>query len=368
MKRLLATATLIAFFISIIPNSYAAVTAGTKCKVIGSKKTVGSKIYTCTSGKWSAGVRITKPKPKPTPTLTPTPSTKEKEYFNLLLQNVISGGPPKDGIPAVEKPEYTSVEEANKWLLPNDIVFGIDYQGFVAAYPQRILVWHEIVNEKINGEQVSVTYCPLTGTIFGFKGEIAPGVSTTFGVSGKLVNSNVIMYDRKTDSYWSQILGKAFSGQSTGKTLDEFPTYWTTWERWKKKYPDTKVLSRATGFIRDYGVGSDPYGSYTGDFKGYYTSPSLIFEPIYKDTRLQSKTVVVGIRDGKGNAFAVLKDTLRAKKVIEFQLGKTTIVITYDEKLDAHRATMKETGKWINSVDAMWFAWAAFYPDTKLLR
>ncbi len=311
---------------------------------------------------------LEKETPTPSAKVTPTPSAKEKEYFNLLLKNVISGGPPKDGIPAVEKPEYTNVEAANTWLLPNDIVFGIDYQGFVAAYPQRILVWHEIVNEKINGEQVSLTYCPLTGTVFSFKGNIAAGVSTTFGVSGKLVNSNVIMYDRKTDSYWSQILGKAFSGQSTGKTLDEFPTYWTTWEQWKKKYPETKVLSRTTGFIRDYGVGSDPYGSYTGDFKGYYTSPELIFEPIYKDLRFQAKTVVVGIRDAKGNAVAIPKDILKTKKVVEANLGGKTIVITYDEELDAHRATMKETGKWINSVDAMWFAWAAFYPDTKLLK
>ncbi len=298
----------------------------------------------------------------------PLSSAKEKEYFDLLLENVISGGPPKDGIPAIEEPQYTSAADANKWLLPNDIVFGIDYKGFVAAYPQRIVVSHEIVNEKIDGENVSITYCPLTGTIFGFRGEITPGISTTFGVSGKLVNSNVIMYDRKTDSYWSQILGKAFSGPATGTKLDEFPTYWTTWEKWKKKYPDTKVLSRTTGFLRDYGVGSDPYGSYTGDFKGYYTSPEVIFEPIYRDLRLQTKTVVVGIRDDKGNAVAVPKDILRSKKVIETKLGEKTVVITYIEELDAHRATMKDTGAWINSIDAMWFAWASFYPDTKLLK
>ncbi len=298
----------------------------------------------------------------------PIPSAKEKEYFNLLLENTISGGVPKDGIPPIEKPEYTSVEAANKWLLPNDVVFGVDYQGFVAAYPQRILVSHEIVNEKINDEHVSITYCPLTGTTLGFKGEIAAGVSTTFGVSGNLVNSNLIMYDRKTDSYWPQILGKAINGSATGTKLDEFPTYWTTWERWKKKYPETKVLSQTTGFIRDYGVGSDPYGSYIDVFKGYYTSPEVMFEPIYKDLRLQSKTVVVGIRDEKGNAVAIPKDNLKTKKVVEAKLGGKTIVITYDEELDAHRATLKETGEWINSIDAMWFAWAAYYPDTKLLK
>ena len=158
------------------------------------------------------------------------------------------------------------------------------------------------MNEKIKDEQVSITYCPLTGTTFGFKGEISPAVSSTFGVSGKLVNSNLIMYDRKTDSYWPQILGKAINGLERGRKLAEFPTYWTTWERWKKKYPDTKVLSQTTGFIRNYGARRDPYGSYLDEKKGYYTSPEVIFEPIYRDLRLQSKIVVVGIRDEKGNA------------------------------------------------------------------
>ena len=94
----------------------------------------------------------------------PAVSQEEETYFSLLEKNAISGGPPKDGIPAIDNSEYTSTEEGDSWLLPQDIVFGIHYKGFVAAYPQRILVWHEVLNETISGENLSVTYCPLTGT------------------------------------------------------------------------------------------------------------------------------------------------------------------------------------------------------------
>lgn len=298
----------------------------------------------------------------------PTLSKNEDEFLRILEQNAISGGPSKDGIPAVEKPQYTSSSEADQWLRSNDVVFGVDYQGFIAAYPLRILVWHEILNETISEEKISITYCPLTGTAIGFKGQITKDLSSSFGVSGKLVNSNLIMYDRLTDSYWSQVLGKAINGPAYGRSLEEFPIVWTTWERWKKKYPETKVLSKETGFARNYDVSGDPYGSYLKDDRGYYTSDRLIFEPINKDSRLKPKTVVVGVRDKQGNAVAILKDFLRDRKTVETRLGDSDILITYNEELDFHEAKVKQTGERINSFDAMWFAWVAFYPDTKLIQ
>lgn len=298
----------------------------------------------------------------------PSISKNEDEFLRLLEQNAVSGGPPKDGIPAIEKPEYVTASDADEWLLPNDIVFGVDYSGFVAAYPQRILVWHEIANETINREKVSITYCPLTGTAIGFKGTIGEDVSSTFGVSGKLVNSNLIMYDRSSDSYWPQVLGRAINGAAYGRELEEFPIAWTTWERWKKKYPNTKVLSRETGFVRNYSENGDPYGSYTKDEKGYYASDSIIFRPINEDKRLPAKTVVVGIRDKEGNAVAILKNSLRKQKTIETKLGEKTIVVTYDPDLDFHQAIIKDVRERINSFDAMWFAWIAFYPDTRLIQ
>lgn len=298
----------------------------------------------------------------------PTLSQDEEKFLSLLLQNAVSGGPPKDGIPSIDNLKYTTAGQADSWLLPNDVVFGVDSKAFVAAYPQRILVWHEILNDEINGEKLSLTYCPLTGTAIGFKGVLVKDVSSTFGVSGKLVNSNLIMYDRVSDSYWPQILGKAINGPAYGRRLEEFPVVWTTWEKWEKEHPDTKVLSKDTGFVRNYDADGDPYGSYIREDKGYYASDRLIFEPINKDNRLKPKTVVVGIRDTQGNAVAILKDTLRQQKTLEVALREKVILVDYDESLDFYKASVKDTGEWINAFDAMWFAWVAFYPNTKLVQ
>jgi len=298
----------------------------------------------------------------------PALSPDEEKFLSLLRRNVASGGPPKDGIPAIEKPQYTSAAEADQWLTPDDVVFGVNHAGLVAAYPQRILVWHEIVNESLGAEKLSITYCPLTGTAIGYKGKVTPQTSSTFGVSGKLVNSNLIMYDRSTDSQWPQILGKAIDGPSRGTKLEELPIVWTTWEKWKKKHPETRVLSQRTGFLRNYGKSGDPYGTYLGRDKGYYSSERLLFQPIFEDGRLHPKAVVVGLRDGAGNAAAILKDRLRKEKKLEVKLGDRTVVVTYDPALDFHSAAIKETAERINAFDAMWFAWKGFYPNTQLLR
>ena len=299
---------------------------------------------------------------------TPARAPEEEKSLSLLEKNVTSGGPPKDGIPAIDKPQYTSAAEADKWLLPEDVVFGIEYQGFVAAFPQRILVWHEIANETIGNEKISVTYCPLTGTAIGYKGALAPKVVSTFGVSGKLVNSNLVMYDRATDSRWPQIFGKAITGALRGDRLGEVRIVWTTWERWKQRHPATKVLSQKTGFVRNYGKGGDPYGSYLGKDKGYYASDQILFKPIVEARELHPKTVVVGLRDGAGQAAAILKERLRQEQKIEVKLGPKTVVVTYDPGLDSYTAASKDTGEWVNAFDAMWFAWKAFYPSTQLLR
>jgi hypothetical protein len=291
----------------------------------------------------------------------------EDSFLRLLEKNVAAGGPPKDGIPSIDKPKYTSAAEADEWLVAADVVFGVERAGLVAAYPQRILVWHEIVNETIGGEAMAITYCPLTGTAIGYLGRIAPDVQSTFGVSGRLVNSNLIMWDRTTDSRWPQILGQAITGVHRGRRLEEFPVLWTTWERWKRAHPNTRVLSRKTGFIRNYGRNGDPYGSYLDENKGYYTSDRLLFKPILEDRQLHPKAVVVGVRDTAGNAAAVLKERLRRDKKVVVPLGGQSVVTKYDAALDAHTAAVRDTGAWINAFDAMWFAWKAFYPSTQLL-
>ena len=121
-----------------------------------------------------------------------------EERLEVFEANIRSGGPPPDGIPPIESPTYVSIEEADGVLDDRDVVFLVDYSGEVLVYPQNILVWHEIVNEEIGGEKVSITYCPLTGSGIGFKGSLSAG-GTTLGTSGKLLNSNLVMYDRKTN-------------------------------------------------------------------------------------------------------------------------------------------------------------------------
>lgn len=298
----------------------------------------------------------------------PSLAADEDGFLSLLEKNTVSGGPPKDGIPAIEEPRYTSAADADEWLLADDVVFGVAYNGFIAAYPQRIMVWHEIANESVEGQRLSITYCPLTGTAIGFKGSLTPQTPTTFGVSGDLVNSNLIMYDRATESRWPQILGKAITGPLRAARLEEFRVVWTRWEQWKQKYPATRVLSRDTGFIRNYGRNADPYGSYLRDDKGYYASEQLLFRPIVEDQQLKAKEVVVGIRDQAGSALAVTKDRLRQEKGMEVRLGNRRVDIAYDPELDYHSASYNDTGEWINAFDAMWFAWKAFYPHTELLR
>jgi len=117
-------------------------------------------------------------------------------------------------------------------------------------------------------------------------------------------------------------------------------------------------------FHRDYGIGGDPYGSYLEEDKGYYASDGYFFAPISKDNRLHPKAVVVGIRDKKGNAAAVLKDYLRQNKAVELMLGEKKVRIIYDEELDFYEVENEAA----NAFDSMWFPWASFYPDTSLLK
>ncbi|MDY7081249.1 MAG: DUF3179 domain-containing protein, partial [Halobacteria archaeon] len=183
--------------------------------------------------------------------------------LEAYANNAVSGGVSKDAIPSIDNPKFVSPDSVD-FLKPRDIVFGVEMNGDVKAYPQKILVSHEIVNDAMGDENVSVTYCPLTGTAIGYKRG-----GTTFGVSGNLVNNNLIMYDRATDSRFPQILGTAVSGKHKGKSLEEFRVVWTTWENWRNQHPDTQVLSTDTGFLRNYD--RDPYGSYN-PIGGYYES------------------------------------------------------------------------------------------------
>ena len=177
---------------------------------------------------------------------------------SIPLEEIYGGGPPKDGIPALFDPEFIPGRQA-AFLKPGDRILGLEVNGQAKAYPIQILTWHELVNDKIGGQSVLVSYCPLCGTGMAFDA-IVNGRRELFGVSGKLYNSNVLFYDKGTESLWSQIRMEAVTGPLTGTRLIQIPLDLTTWKVWSDRYPDTLVLSRNTGHRRRYGV--SPYKDY----------------------------------------------------------------------------------------------------------
>jgi len=268
----------------------------------------------------------------------------------------ISGGPTKDGIPSIDNPKFISVKDAD-WLSDNELGLGIVYKSESRFYPFRILVYHEIVNDFIQNAPILVTYCPLCFTGIAFIREI-DNEPVEFGVSGKLYNSELVMYDRKTDSYWPQTLGKAVVGPSTGKALKKIPTDTVKWGDWRKVHPDTKVLSKDTGFLRNYD-GSNPYGR-----KGDFTDINLRFPLENEDKRLDAYEIVYGV-EANGKFKAYKKSDLEQKLIIGDNVGGGKITIEFDKELKSAK-TYGESSNQIVADTLFWFAWAAFHPDTEL--
>jgi hypothetical protein len=255
-----------------------------------------------------------------------------------FTRHIQSGGPPKDGIPPIDRPKYVSATDSEKFVGANDVVFGLSLQGVVKAYPQKILVWHEIVNDEVKGQKISITYCPLTGSAVAFRGRSRDGAMLTFGTSGKLVNSNLLMYDRQSDSQWPQILGIAIDGKNKGMVLEEIPLAWTHWSRWRRRHADTLVLSTDTGYFRSYE--RDPYGSY--DKSGtYYDSGEPLFPVMAKDGRFNPKDVVVGVK-ADGRQLAIHKQGLRTRKVANMELAGHLLAVFYNPHLDSARVFVRQ--------------------------
>lgn len=301
------------------------------------------------------------------------------------LHDAMTRGAAKDAIPAISAPEYMDATAADAFLDAGDPVFGVSRDDEAKAYPQYILVWHEIVNGDLSGDGVSITYCPLTGTAQGFYRD-----DVTFGVSGMLLNSNLIMYDRETDSYWPQMLATGISGIHTNDTLVEFDVVWTTWENWRREYPDTEVLTEETGYARNYN--RDPYGSYNPK-DGHYEDGSLLYPPFEEagsEWAYHPKTVFLGARTEDGS-FAVEKAELAEAGICTGEVAGNEYVMVYDDALDTGWCYRNSDGRSITHdnghpsvdgseyppdslplesivrYDAMWFAWIGYYPDTVIL-
>lgn len=267
---------------------------------------------------------------------------------------IMSAGPGKDGIPSIDRPQYVSLDEADEWIADDELVLALIYKGVKRVYPLQILVWHEIVNDVVAGDPLLITYCPLCGSGVAFDRTI-DGTPVEFGTSGKLYNSNLVMYDRLTETYWSQIDGLAIVGELAGQELTTISLDTVVWRDWKAAHPDSEVLSRDTGYARDYG--NDPYGSYCED-------SSIWFPVESQDARIHPKTVVFGV-EINGTCAAYREEDLVELGVIEDRVGGVRIQLSRDTTgivsvvdTATHEGIVKERG--------FWFSWYAFHPETQL--
>ena len=232
----------------------------------------------------------------------------------------------------------------------------MEHKGEKRIYPLQIMVWHEIVNDNIAGDPILITYCPLCGSGIAYERTIDGG-AVEFGTSGKLYNSNLVMYDRLTDTYWSQIDGVAIVGELTGSELTDISIDTVSWGEYTEfaENRDAQVLSQDTGFSREYG--RDPYGN-------YYTDSFLIFPVEQEDNRVHAKTVIFGIEvDGAYTAYRE-SDLLENSEITDVVNGVNVKVTREADgivtiiNLDTQEEIVKERD--------FWFAWYAFHPETSL--
>lgn len=275
----------------------------------------------------------------------------------IPVNEIREGGPPKDGIPALDEPKYIGVSEVD-YLKDDDLVLGLVRGNRARAYPTRILDWHEIVNDSINGESLLITYCPLCGSGMAFSG-FWGGERRTFGVSGLLYNSDVLLYDRKTESLWSQIEGKAVTGSELGTDLVPEAIVMVPWKKWKQDHPNTEVLSTETGYNRDYL--SDAY-------EDYRKKNSIWFPVSASSNAFPNKEWVLGIEiQGRFKAYAFSELKKASGSTITDFVNGQKLEIEFDA--ESETGTIKnESGQLLPHTRLYWFAWYAFHPDTEIWR
>lgn len=174
------------------------------------------------------------------------------------LSEILSGGPPRDGIPSIDEPTFVPWEQITT-LEPEELVISVVRGEDVRAYPLRVMMWHEIVNDVVGGTPVAVTYCPLCNAALVFDRRLS-GKTLSFGTTGKLMHSDLVMYDRQTESWWQQFLGEAIVGTLAGQKLERLPARLESWDRFRATHPDGAVLVPNDPSMRDYG--RNPYAGY----------------------------------------------------------------------------------------------------------
>jgi hypothetical protein len=226
---------------------------------------------------------------------------------SVPLEEIVSGGPPRDGIPALDHPRFESVRQAGGWLNDREPVMVVEHGGEVKAYPLSILMWHEIVNDVVGGRPLAVTFCPLCNTALVFDRRRDDRL-LDFGTTGRLRHSDLVMYDRQTESWWQQATGDAIVGDLTGERLTMVPQTTLAWRQVRELYPDARVLSRETGYDRPYG--RNPYARYDDR----RNSPIASFFRRDTDPRMPAMERVVAMELGPG--WAVSFETLAEARVV----------------------------------------------------
>ncbi len=245
---------------------------------------------------------------------------------SIAFSEFLSGGPPPDGIPAIDEPIFETTEEADSWLEEDWPVMFFEWNGEARAYPLAILIWHEIVNDEVGGEPVTLTFCPLCNATIAFKRTQQDGTVLDFGTTGNLRNSDLVMYDRQTFSWWQQFTGEAIVGDMTGAQLEVLPSQIVAWSDFKEAHPEGAVLSRDTGHDRSYG--RNPYAGYDSiDNSPFALSPNtrdLI------DDRLAPMERVVAI-EFEGLDIAYPFSQLREFGVFNDKVDNSSIVVFWRE-------------------------------------
>lgn len=237
------------------------------------------------------------------------------------LTELRSGGPPKDGIPSIDSPKFVDTTTASGWLSPKEPVLAIDLNGQARAYPLQILIWHELVNDRMGDLPILVSYCPLCNSAIVFDRRVDGGVFE-FGVSGMLRHSDMVMYDRKSDSLWQQLTGEAIVGDMTGKRLKILPSQVVSFDSFARSFSKAEVLSRETGHSRPYG--QNPYAGYE------FGNRLLMPVPIKKTTRLRPLERIVTVEIA-GIAKAYPFPLLRSQRIVEDRIKETRYVVLYEE-------------------------------------
>lgn len=306
---------------------------------------------------------------------------------------VVDGGPGKDGIPSIDNPKFIDASSAT-FLSDDDLVVGIIVNNEIRAYPHKILDYHEIVNDEIEETPLTISYCPLTGTAFAWS-SVSGNTRTTFGVSGLLYNANLILYDRNTDSYWSQLKLQCVNGELIGDLPILEPVVETTWKTWKTMFPSTQVLSLETGFSRDYS--EYPYGPYKTNHDYF------VFRAFPENESLPSKQRVFAIINDNKSKVYPFSNMSGGKVIKEAFNGTNYLIVGNNNIINAFELTTDElnldftyspngevffidnegthwnifgnaisgpklgsTLKPTKSVASYWFAVAAFYPNPQI--